>query len=234
MTITEVGCMGVKPSLDVINDSTTEGQILTKLYKYVVTAPGGPLRVYWGLEIENPSYLWALFDWNSIQDHENFAKTLGQEAAKESPKILTHGLFTEHITATQSLPVALQSPITEVILAYFPSDISSAQKDAAITNLKNSEKDLLIFPDIGALSYGWGVESDFPVRDGQENQRASILMSFIGLDSIDAHTKFRKTPTFEKLLSLIKNMEKIMKLESLSVSFRSLTRNTEEETIEDM
>jgi hypothetical protein len=33
--------MGVKPSLDVMNDRTTEGQILTKLYNYVVTAPGG-------------------------------------------------------------------------------------------------------------------------------------------------------------------------------------------------
>jgi hypothetical protein len=75
MTVTEVGCMGVKPSLDVTNDSTSEGQILTKLYNYVITAPGGPLRVYWGLEAENPTYLWAFFDWDSIEDHKNFART---------------------------------------------------------------------------------------------------------------------------------------------------------------
>jgi hypothetical protein len=75
MAVTEIGCMGVKPSLDVMNDRTTEGQILTKLYNYVVTAPGGPLRVYWGLESEDPSYIWTFFDWNSIEDHEKFAKT---------------------------------------------------------------------------------------------------------------------------------------------------------------
>jgi hypothetical protein len=75
MTVTEVGCMGVKPSLDVTNDSTSEGQILTELYNYIITAPGGPLRVYWDLEAENPTYLWAFFDWDSVEDHENFART---------------------------------------------------------------------------------------------------------------------------------------------------------------
>lgn len=75
MLVTEISCMGVKPSLDVMNERTTEGQILSKLYNYVITAPGGPLRVYWGLEIEDPSYLWTLFDWNSMGDHEEFAKT---------------------------------------------------------------------------------------------------------------------------------------------------------------
>jgi len=73
MPVTEIGCMGVKPSLDVMNEGTTEGQILSTLYNYVVTASGGPLRVYWGIETEDPSYLWALFDWDSIEDHEKFA-----------------------------------------------------------------------------------------------------------------------------------------------------------------
>lgn len=145
------------------------------------------------------------------------------------PKILTHGLFTKHVAFTPSLPVALQSPMTEVILAYFPSDDISAQKNAAISHLKNVEENLKSCSDIGPLSYGWGVENDFPIRGGQENQRASILMFFIGLDSIDAHPTFRKTSTFEKLLSLIQNMDGIIKLEFFSVNFRSLSRNAKTE-----
>lgn len=67
--------MGVKPSLDVMNEGTKEEQILSNPYKYVVNAPGGPFRVYWGTEVENPSFLWAFFDWNSIEEHEKFATT---------------------------------------------------------------------------------------------------------------------------------------------------------------
>lgn len=67
--------MGVKPGLDIMDESTQEGQILTGAWKAVTTAPGGPHRVYWGLEIENPLNLWAFFDFDSIEAHEEFAKT---------------------------------------------------------------------------------------------------------------------------------------------------------------
>lgn len=75
MSVTEIGCMRVKPALEVMNQDTPEGQILNKLYNYVVSAPGGPLRVFWGIEVEDPSYLWAFFDWDSLEAHESFART---------------------------------------------------------------------------------------------------------------------------------------------------------------
>lgn len=74
MLITEVGLMGVKPNLDVMNDETEEGKILTGVYKFVTSTPGGPSRVYWGLEVKNPLNLWAWFDWDSVEQHEKFAK----------------------------------------------------------------------------------------------------------------------------------------------------------------
>ena len=74
MGITELGCMGVKPGLDVMNDDTEEGQILTGVYKFVTSEPGGPHDFYWGLEIEDPLKLWAFCDWDKIEDHEKFAK----------------------------------------------------------------------------------------------------------------------------------------------------------------
>ena len=74
MSVTEVGCMGVKPGLSVMDPSTPEGQILTGAWKTVTTKPGGPSRVYWGLETENPSNLWAFFDWVSVEQHKTFAE----------------------------------------------------------------------------------------------------------------------------------------------------------------
>jgi hypothetical protein len=75
MSITEIGCMGVKPNLNIMDETTPEGQILPGAWNTVTTAPGGPHRVYWGLEIEDPSKLWAFFDWDSVEDHEKFAKS---------------------------------------------------------------------------------------------------------------------------------------------------------------
>jgi hypothetical protein len=74
MTVTEIGCMGVKPGLNIMDEDTPEGNILSEVYKAVTTLPGGPHRVYWGLEAEDRSKLWAFFDWDSIQDHQTFAK----------------------------------------------------------------------------------------------------------------------------------------------------------------
>ena len=74
MVVTEVGVMGIKSGLDVMNDDTPEGQILTKVWKTVTTAPGGPQNVCWGIESEDPSKIWGFFDWNSVEEHQQFAK----------------------------------------------------------------------------------------------------------------------------------------------------------------
>ncbi len=67
--------MGVKPGLNIMDDTTPEGQILLKTWKAVIDAPRGPDQVYWGLEIENPLSIWAFFDWDSVEHHEKFAKS---------------------------------------------------------------------------------------------------------------------------------------------------------------
>ncbi|RAK81297.1 uncharacterized protein BO72DRAFT_524717 [Aspergillus fijiensis CBS 313.89] len=228
MCVTEIGVMGVKPCLDVMNDDTPEGRILSKLYNYVVAAPGGPLRVYWGLEAEDPSYLWAFFDWDSLEAHHNFATTLGQEAVKDLPKILTRGGFTKHITATPSLPATLQSAVTQVILTYFASDRLPTVTDAAIAHLEDwQENDIEILAGVQALSYGWGVEKDFPVRGGSPDQRASIFLSVFGFNDVAAQRTFRESLALEKLLGRIRGTEGFVKLEVFSVYFRSTSRNNE-------
>lgn len=75
MTVTELGCMGVKPGLDIMDPSKPEGRILPDAWRTVTTKPGGPSRVCWGLEHEDPSRVWAFFDWESVEQHHNFIKT---------------------------------------------------------------------------------------------------------------------------------------------------------------
>lgn len=73
--------MIVKPGMDIMDDSTPEGQILLKIWKGVTSQPTGPYRVFWGTEVENPSNFWGFFDFPSVEGHEKFA----QEYAPSNP-----------------------------------------------------------------------------------------------------------------------------------------------------
>ena len=127
-----------------------------------------------------------------------------------------------------SPPLVLQSPVTEVIIAYFPSNISPAGKDAAAARLQQFvEKSLHKCSDVKAVSTGWGVENDFPVRGGEEGQKGSILTAFVGWPSIDAHMKFQETEAYKENVGLIRAMEGIVKLDVFHISCRVLVRKTE-------
>ncbi len=75
MPVTEIACVGVKPGFDIMDESTGEGKVLIAAWNTVAAAPGGPHRVYWGLQVEDPSKLWAFFDWDSVEDHEKFIQS---------------------------------------------------------------------------------------------------------------------------------------------------------------
>jgi hypothetical protein len=147
----------------------------------------------------------------------------GAEAVKDLPTILTHGEFTKHVVLTPS-SLVLRSPVTEVLLAYFPSDISAAGKDAAIAQFqKFVEKSFSGSSDVTGVSSGWGVENDFPVR-GEKGQAGSVLMAFIGWPSVEASMKVRQTEASKENVGLIRGMEGIVKLAIFHISCRTLER----------
>ena len=74
-SVVEVGLMGVKTGKKPMNPKTSDGKILIDAWEAVIKAPRGPQRVYWGLEVEDSSKIWAWFDWKSLEEHENFAKS---------------------------------------------------------------------------------------------------------------------------------------------------------------
>lgn len=75
MPITEIGFHSLKPGVaDVMDETTKEGKILTTAWKAVTNEKTGPYCIYWGVEVENPSNFWALFDFASVEEHEKFAE----------------------------------------------------------------------------------------------------------------------------------------------------------------
>ncbi|CAH0037865.1 unnamed protein product [Clonostachys solani] len=187
MKITEVGCMGVKPGLRITDPNTPEGVVLPSVWKTVLSQPGGPQNVFWGLEKEDPSKVWAFFDWDSVQQHEDFAKRYGAEAVKDIPKVCTHGEFTKHVALIPSSH-ALRSPSTRIIVGYFPSDISVGDKDAIVQQVQRvlTERDGNSSGSI-CCSYGWGLEIDYPVRGANNGLAGSVFMVLIGEETEGEH-----------------------------------------------
>lgn len=59
MPVTEVGCMVVKPDVDLTDEHSPGAQILARAWTAATSEPTGPYRLYWGLEVENPCNLWG-------------------------------------------------------------------------------------------------------------------------------------------------------------------------------
>lgn len=152
----------------------------------------------------------------------------GEEAVKDLPTILTHGEFSKHVATTPFPPSALQAPVTEILLVYFPSDISTAAKDSVESNIKQFiDKALTGYPEIKGVNYGWGVENDFPVRGGEEGQTGSILMAFVGWTSIDAHLKYQETDLYKENVHLLQSFEGVVGMKMIHINCQNLGRKTE-------
>lgn len=131
--------------------------------------------------------------------------------------------FTKHIEANPFPPSALKSPVTEVMVAFFPSDISADAKAAATKRVAEfADEGLSRCDDVQAVNFGWGVENDFPVRGGEEGQTGSTLFALIGWPSIDAHMKFRDTDAFKDNVGLLRGLEGMTKLTMFHVACRSM------------
>lgn len=142
---------------------------------------------------------------------------------KDLDQVFQPGGFTKHFDGSPFPPSALKSPVTEVMLAFFPSDISTDAKAAARERVAQfAEKGLDKCADIQAVNFGWGVENDFPVRGGDEGQKGSMLVALIGWPSIEAHMKFRDTEAFKESVGLLRGMEGMVKLTMFHVACRSM------------
>lgn len=109
--------------------------------------------------------------------------------------------------------------MTEVMLAFFPSDLS-ADAQATVTGriAQFADKALTGCPDVHACNYGWGVENDFPVRGGAEGQTGSLFVTLIGWSSVDAHMKFRETDVFKENVGLLRGLEGLLKIDMFHIA----------------
>ncbi|WQF79119.1 hypothetical protein CDEST_04133 [Colletotrichum destructivum] len=228
MTVTELGCCGVKPGLKILDENTPEGQIFVGVYKTIISSPGAPHRIYLGVDLDEPSKMYALFDWDSVEHHENFAKTFGQDIQPDLAKVLTHGEYTKHIAATPSLQEALTSSVTDVFLVYYSPDISAAEKDKVTADFgKILDERFRQHPDVAAFSYGWGLQNDFPVYGKDGGKVGSLFSAFVGWSTTEANTKFRESGAHDAIQQSIRALDGVVELKALRLACKFLEKTAE-------
>lgn len=115
----------------------------------------------------------------------------------------------------------LGSPLTEIILAYFPQDISDERKET----LSSKIQEILTqaFPDDARVAHAWGVENDFPARR-EDGQQRSVLMGFIGHAHFETWGDYRQTDCWKEALSGIEGLEGCTSIYSFAISCQHLER----------
>lgn len=118
----------------------------------------------------------------------------------------------------------LKSPLTEIILAYFPADASASDRDRKASQLQQILSDgFKESAGVQRVGHGWGSENDFPIR-GSDGQTGSILMSFVSWSGIDAQESYSKTDAYAQAMKDIKGLEGSVAVLSFTLASRSLER----------
>lgn len=138
------------------------------------------------------------------------------------PYVNFNKYLSKHVTVNPHPPEDVldkaRSPVTEVLLAFFPADYDVAARATATRRLEEfAARALKTSPDWRGISYGWSVENDVPVK-GDEEKTGSMLVAFIGWPSVEAHQKFRETQDFKDHIGLLREMPQLVKLSAFHVS----------------
>lgn len=168
--------------------------------------------------------LWADGDTDATVDrlHKEVTKDFDKILELDKTEFIKHVCFNPYppakvLDATTGTPL-----VTEVMLAYFPSDISSSGKQHAASKFQQFvDKALKTSPDFKGVSSGWGVETDFPIR-GEKGKTGTIFAAFIAWPSLEAHMRFRETDAFKDNVHFVTDMDDLIKVTQLHVSCRSL------------
>ncbi|KAM6520180.1 hypothetical protein FALCPG4_013733 [Fusarium falciforme] len=221
--VTQFSHLTLNEGVNAFDESTDAAKAISKVLDSTLKQPGAR-RVYTGVEIENPSTLWLFIDWETLEHHNTYRKTADHGPILESldPYVNFNKYLSKHVTVNPHPPEDVldkaRSPVTEVLLAFFPPDYDIAARATATRRLEEfAARALKTSPDWRGISYGWSVENDVPVK-GDEDKTGSMLVAFIGWPSVEAHQKFRETQDFKDHIGLLREMPQLIKLSAFHVS----------------
>ncbi|CAN9132425.1 unnamed protein product [Alternaria alternata] len=153
--------------------------------------------------------------WESIDDHKTFEGTPGYQPFLSNimEKLVASGPEMFHVKfpaeySTSDNPFTM--PVTECINAYFPPDYHQDQYSSQFSKFRAQAAEM---PQSGAKGVfgGWSVEPHQHENLG-EGVNGKLFAGFIGWPDVEAHMAFRKTEDFARIIPLLREGHKGMKV----------------------
>ncbi|KAL2356236.1 hypothetical protein BJ546DRAFT_595358 [Cryomyces antarcticus] len=185
-----------------INDQSSDAGKVWQSTLETVTSQDGCQRAYYGCQLEDPTMLELLIDWDSKDSHQKFIDSDAYGPfGKHLGTIMSGGPELYHVKLTTPHTTAFSAPVLELATFYFESessDVEAAFEKFAKVAAKSAEG------LVGAAS-GWSIEE---VEHSSLKGKGKARVLVAGWQSVDAHMKYRETQEFKESVPLLREKAK--------------------------
>ncbi|KLU85423.1 hypothetical protein MAPG_04449 [Magnaporthiopsis poae ATCC 64411] len=231
MPVLEITYFGVKAGLDATDPGTAEGKIAHAVLTKAVRQPGAH-AAYLAHSIENPTQVWHLMGWDSVEAHRAWRShpdnpEIKQEMEASFIDPSAGPSFVKHV-AVEPFPVEVldtaNAGVVEVWAAYFTAAMTTEEKARISAVFADfATKALPASPDFKGISMGWGVENDFPLPGGDGGDAGyAAHFALIGWTSVEGHQRFRETDAFKGSIGPLRTLPGLVKMSVCHIRCKSV------------
>ncbi|MCJ1394839.1 hypothetical protein MMC18_007719 [Xylographa bjoerkii] len=203
--ITEIVTFQMKDEASLANPSSHARKVIRDFLTLVLVAPGAQ-NAYYGQFIEKLETVVMFIGWNSIDDHKKFMSSSNYETHinhlrtiinDETPLTILHVPFTPSDDPSPALGANSKVGATEVVFFYFPSTLTSGDKDAIMSSV-DKMRPVMERSESLALYDGWAVEEAVPTPGPQASERemSRVYVNVVGWVDVEAHMRFQGSEDF--------------------------------------
>ena len=205
--VTEMVTMTLQTGAAIEDPNSPSGRVWAECHDTISQQPGYQ-RAYYGRQLENPSLLQLLVDWDSYEAHENFTKDGVYEPFLKHFMTFVDGEIAMHHACFRPHPPSAAvsgtcSPVTEVWTTYLDGRSEEFEENIARFGQIVLDK----ADGCRALSSGWAMEEVEHESFGPGKKKGNAYVTVIGWDSKEKHMAFRETPDFMDNIHLVRRDE---------------------------
>ncbi|MCJ1354018.1 MAG: hypothetical protein MMC33_004005 [Icmadophila ericetorum] len=202
--ITEIVTFQLKVAGSLDDPSSSANQVIREFLMAELAADGAS-NAYYGQLIEKPDTVVVFVEWNSMDDREKFTS---------SPNYESHVHHLQSIIADEKLPQVLHVPFgdspsaalgadskvgaTELVFFYFPSTLTSSDREAIMSLVDKMRPVLERSESIGVYD-GWALEEAVfnPGPQATDGETSQVYVNIVGWVDVDAHMRFQGSEDFQ-------------------------------------
>ncbi|MCJ1317233.1 hypothetical protein MMC15_002556 [Xylographa vitiligo] len=187
-------------------DSSSPARKVIRDFLTLVLAALGARSAYYGQFIEKPEIVIMFIGWDSIDDHKSFMNSPNYETHinnlrtiinNDKPLTILHVPFNPSDNPAPALGANSNVGVTEVVYFYFPSALTSGEKDVIMSSV-DKMRPVMERSEVLAVYDGWAVEEAVPNPGPQasEGEKSKVYINVCGWVDVEAHMRFTGTEDF--------------------------------------